>query len=76
MGLLHSLARWNAFVLVRTLGSVEGSVSMEQSVLMVHSNFALERTGLAWSRARVRARPLAWHGRALDALRPAAQLGR
>ena len=49
---------------------------MEQSVLMVHSNFALERTGLAWSRARVRARPLAWHGRALDALRPAAQLGR
>lgn len=43
---------------------------------MLASNYALQRTGSARVRARVRARLIAWHGRALDALRPAAERGR
>ena len=38
------------------------------------SNKSLHRLGSIVSRARVRARPIAWHGRALEALRPAGEL--
>jgi len=42
----------------------------------VSPNNQLQRTGLRSMGARVRARLLGWHGRALEALRPAAELGR
>jgi hypothetical protein len=43
---------------------------------MAMPNYALQRTGSALARARVRARLICWHGRTLDALRPAAERGR